>query len=539
MCAHMSEFERVPSFTHPKPDRNGGFMASREPLPVTFASYRNLETYDELIQADGQPRPAATALVRHLESISPEELRARQDAAERGIETAGITFTVYSQGQGIDRSWPFDIVPRVIDRHEWDRTEAGLVQRLSALNHFIGDVYGDRKIIKDGIVPTSLVEESPGYLPECQGIEPIHGVWAHICGSDLVRGSDGTLYVLEDNLRVPSGVSYMIENRMITKKVFAELFAAQSILPVDAYPDRLLRMLSSLGSRPNPVVAVLTPGIYNSAYFEHSFLARQMGIELVEGRDLFVEDDVAYLRTIEGPVRVDVLYRRVDDRFLDPMVFNPDSLLGAPGLMSAWRAGNLALANAPGTGVADDKVVYSYVPDMIRYYLNQEPLIENVPTYRCVDDDHRDFVLSHLDDLVVKPANESGGYGIVIGPSATQDVLAETAAAIEANPRNFVAQPVISLSTVPTLCDGVLQPRHVDLRSFTLQGAETYVACGGLTRVAMVERSLVVNSSQGGGSKDTWLVDTDARVATEAGTSQIQTQAQLPEAQLPEQTPST
>ncbi|MCB9389257.1 MAG: circularly permuted type 2 ATP-grasp protein [Acidimicrobiia bacterium] len=514
-------------------------MASREPLPVTFASYRNLETYDELIQADGQPRPAATALVRHLESISPEELRARQDAAERGIETAGITFTVYSQGQGIDRSWPFDIVPRVIDRHEWDRTEAGLVQRLSALNHFIGDVYGDRKIIKDGIVPTSLVEESPGYLPECQGIEPIHGVWAHICGSDLVRGSDGTLYVLEDNLRVPSGVSYMIENRMITKKVFAELFAAQSILPVDAYPDRLLRMLSSLGSRPNPVVAVLTPGIYNSAYFEHSFLARQMGIELVEGRDLFVEDDVAYLRTIEGPVRVDVLYRRVDDRFLDPMVFNPDSLLGAPGLMSAWRAGNLALANAPGTGVADDKVVYSYVPDMIRYYLNQEPLIENVPTYRCVDDDHRDFVLSHLDDLVVKPANESGGYGIVIGPSATQDVLAETAAAIEANPRNFVAQPVISLSTVPTLCDGVLQPRHVDLRSFTLQGAETYVACGGLTRVAMVERSLVVNSSQGGGSKDTWLVDTDARVATEAGTSQIQTQAHLPEAQLPEQTPST
>jgi len=478
-----------------------------------FSGYEP-DTFDELIDPDGVPRDAAAALVKHLERMGIEELEARQRAANLGIEAAGITFTVYSEGTGIDRAWPFDIVPRVISRRDWDRVDAGLVQRLTALNHFIADVYADQRIFADGIVPIELVANSPGFRPECRGATPAHGVWAHICGSDLVRGEDGTIYVLEDNLRVPSGVSYMLENREVTKRVFPDLFVEQSILPVDAYPERLRRILASLSPRGDEaVIGVLTPGIYNSAYFEHSFLARQMGVELVEGRDLFVEDEVLYMRTIHGPVQVDVLYRRVDDAFLDPEVFRPDSALGTPGMMSAWRAGNLAIANAPGTGVADDKAVYAYVPDMIRYYLNEEPILANVPTYQCGKDNDREYVLDHLDELVVKPANESGGYGIVIGPKATADELEQCAKEIRHDPRGFVAQPVVQLSVVPTLCDGELAPRHVDLRPFTLLGAESYVTCGGLTRVAMVEGSLVVNSSQGGGSKDTWVVDTDAVAA--------------------------
>ena len=481
---------------------------------MLFSDYRP-DTFDELIDEDGHPRDAAASLVRHLERIGIAEIEERQKAANVGIEAAGITFTVYAEGTGIDRAWPFDIVPRVISRRDWDRVDAGLVQRLTALNHFIADVYAEQRIFAEGIVPIELVTDSPGYRPECRGATPAHGVWAHICGSDLVRGKDGTIYVLEDNLRVPSGVSYMLENREITKRVFPDLFVEQSILPVDAYPERLRRILASLSPRGDEaVIAVLTPGIYNSAYFEHSFLARQMGVELVEGRDLFVEDDVLYMRTIHGPIRVDVLYRRVDDAFLDPEVFRPDSALGTPGMMSAWRAGNLALANAPGTGVADDKAVYAYVPEMIRHYLGEEPILSNVPTYQCGNDDDRAFVLDHLEELVVKPANESGGYGIVIGPKATTDELDHCAKEIRNDPRGFVAQPVIDLSVVPTLCDGTLAPRHVDLRPFTLLGAESYVTCGGLTRVAMVEGSLVVNSSQGGGSKDTWVVDTDARTAT-------------------------
>ncbi|MFN8050963.1 MAG: circularly permuted type 2 ATP-grasp protein [Acidimicrobiales bacterium] len=480
---------------------------------MLFSDYRPT-TFDELIDVDGEPREAAAALVRHLERLGMEEIEERQHAADLGIEAAGVTFTVYNEGTGIDRAWPFDIVPRVISRRDWDRVDAGLVQRLVALNHFIADVYGDQRIFADGIVPIDLVANSPGYRPECRGATPRHGVWAHICGSDLVRGADGTIYVLEDNLRVPSGVSYMLENREVTKRVFADLFRDQSILPVDAYPERLRRILASLSPLGDEaLIAVLTPGVYNSAYFEHSFLARQMGVELVEGRDLFVDDDVVYMRTIHGPIRVDVLYRRVDDSFLDPEVFRPDSTLGVPGIMGAWRAGNVAIANAPGTGVADDKAVYAYVPDMIRYYLDAEPILSNVPTYQCGRDADRAYVLDHLDELVVKPANESGGYGIIIGPRATSDELEQCAKEIRNDPRGFVAQPVIDLSVVPTLCDGTLAPRHVDLRPFTLLGAESYVTCGGLTRVARVEGSLVVNSSQGGGSKDTWVVDTDAVAA--------------------------
>lgn len=477
---------------------------------MLFSDYRS-DTFDELIDVDGHPRDAAASLVKHLERMGIEELEARQHAANLGIEAAGITFTVYTEGTGIDRAWPFDIVPRVISRRDWDRVDAGLVQRLTALNHFIADVYAEQKIFADGIVPFDLIANSPGYRPECRGATPMHGVWAHICGSDLVRGKDGTIYVLEDNLRVPSGVSYMLENREITKRVFPELFTEQSILPVDAYPERLRRILASLSPQGDQaVIGVLTPGIYNSAYFEHSFLARAMGVELVEGSDLVVIDDVAYLRTIDGLVRVDVLYRRVDDRYLDPTVFHPESVLGAPGLLGAWRAGNLAFANAPGTGVADDKAVYTLVPDMIRYYLGEEPILPNVETFWCADDAHRSHVLAHLDELVVKPVAEAGGYGIVVGPHATRSELDEAAERIRHDPAGYVAQPTLSLSTVPTLCNGELARRHVDLRPFTLLGAESYVTCGGLTRVAQREGSLVVNSSQGGGSKDTWIVDVDA-----------------------------
>ena len=449
--------------------------------------------------------------MEQIDALTPSELAARQRAAGLGIEAAGVTFTVYNEGLGIDRSWPFDIVPRVIARQEWDRIETGLLQRLTALNHFIDDVYGEQRIVAAGLVPGEIVTESRDYRPECRGVHPRHDVWAHICGSDLVRDSDGTMYVLEDNLRVPSGVSYVLENRLITKRVFGELFAHQSILPVDAYPDRLRRILASLTEVDDPVIAVLTPGIFNSAYFEHSFLARAMGVPLVEGRDLVVgDDDRVMLRTVEGLVQVDVIYRRVDDAFLDPEVFRADSTLGTPGLMRAWRAGKVAIANAPGTGVADDKVVYSYVPDMIRYYLGEEAILPNVPTYRCSKDDDLSYVLSHLDELVIKPANESGGYGIVIGPASTTQELADCAEQIRADPRNFVAQPVVTLSTVPTLVEDHLEPRHVDLRPFSLLGGESYVTCGGLTRVARTAGSLIVNSSQGGGSKDTWIVDTEA-----------------------------
>jgi uncharacterized circularly permuted ATP-grasp superfamily protein len=467
-------------------------------------------TWDELIDADGHARPAAATLVDRLRRMGSVELVERQNLADLEILAMGVTFTVYDDHQGIDRAWPLDIVPRVIAASEWREVEAGLKQRLKALNCFIDDLYNDQRVIADGVFPAELLDGSANFRPQCRGVQPPFGVWAHICGSDLVRDGDGTMYVLEDNLRVPSGVSYMLENRLVSKRVFADVFEHQSIEPVDSYVDELYGLLRSLAApdRSNPVVVVLTPGIYNSAYFEHSFLAQRMGIELVEGSDLCVgSDDIVYMRTIAGFERVDVIYRRIDDLFLDPDEFRPDSAVGVPGLMRAWRAGNVAIANAPGSGVADDKVVYAWVPDLIRYYLSEEPLLANVPTYRCVYADERAFVLQHLAELVVKPANESGGYGISIGNRASPEELAKVAEAIEADPRNWVAQPILSLSTAPTLCDGELQPRHLDLRPFILSGANQYVTNGGLTRVALREGSLVVNSSQGGGSKDTWIVE--------------------------------
>jgi uncharacterized circularly permuted ATP-grasp superfamily protein len=467
-------------------------------------------TWDELLEPDGTPRPAAAQLVEQLEALGIAELQDRQDLAELDILTMGITFTVYSDGRGIDRAWPFDVIPRVIDVEEWRRIERGLVQRLVALNQFIDDVYHDQRIVRDGVFPAELLTASASYRAECRGVSPRFGVWAHISGSDLVRDEDGTMYVLEDNLRVPSGVSYVLENRAVSKRAFADLFQRQSILPVDGYTDELDTLLCSLAPDgiDEPTVGVLTPGVYNSAYFEHSFLAQRMGAVLVEGRDLLVgDDDCVYMRTIGGLERVHVLYRRIDDLFLDPEVFRPDSLLGVPGLMRAWRAGNVGIANAPGAGVADDKVVYAWVPDIIRYYLGEEPLLPNVPTFRCLFDDERQYVIDHIDELVVKPANESGGYGILVGDRASRAELDERIAAIEADPRNWVAQPILRLSTAPTLCDGTIEPRHVDLRPFVLTGQSSYVTAGGLTRVALRKGSLIVNSSQGGGSKDTWIVE--------------------------------
>jgi uncharacterized circularly permuted ATP-grasp superfamily protein len=465
---------------------------------------------DVLIADDGSPRSFATALMALLERIGDDGLRSRQELAELDIATMGITFTVYSDGENIDRAWPFDIIPRIIDGAEWDQVTAGLAQRLRALNMFIDDLYNDRRIVADGVFPAELLEHSVNYREQCRGVHPKHGVWAHISGTDLVRDDDGQMYVLEDNLRVPSGVSYVIENRGVAKRAFAELFDRQRIRPVDGYTDELKRLLTELAPEgiDHPQLAVLTPGIYNSAYFEHSFLAERMGAELVEGADLVVgDDDCVYMKTIDGPERVDVIYRRIDDLFLDPEAFRSDSMLGVPGLMRAWKAGNVGLANAPGAGVADDKVVYAWVPDIIRYYLGAEPIIPNVPTYRTMYDEERRYVIENIGDLVVKPANESGGYGIVIGNRATRAELDEAIAAIEADPRNWVAQPILSLSTVPTLVNGGIEPRHVDLRPFVLTGRDSYVTPGGLTRVALTEGSLIVNSSQGGGSKDTWVID--------------------------------
>lgn len=492
-------------------------------MAVEWRDYDSKHFFDELLDASGMPRAGAEQLLGYLAAFSQKDLAERRLAADLAIKVMGVTFTVYSEGKNVDRAWPFDIIPRVISSREWERTERGLKQRVAALNHFIQDVYGARKIVKDGIFPASVLAESVNLRPQCMGMKPRGGIWAHICGSDLVRDADGTLYVLEDNLRVPSGVSYMLENRLVTKRVWPELFATTTIRPVDDYPAQLHDMLCALSPRPldSPTVVLLTPGIYNSAYFEHAYLAQQMGVELVEGPDLMVGDDgCVHMRTIHGLKRVDVIYRRVDDLFLDPEAFRPDSMLGVPGLMRAWQAGKVALANAPGAGVADDKVVYAYVPAMIKYYLGEDPILPNVPSYLCMDEKQKQHVLANLDKLVVKPANESGGYGMLIGPRATPAEREKFRELIEKNPRNYMAQPTLALSTAPTITDEGVQPRHLDLRPFILSKPDgsAYVTTGGLTRVAMVKGSLVVNSSQGGGSKDTWIVDVDA----DAVASQIQ-----------------
>jgi uncharacterized circularly permuted ATP-grasp superfamily protein len=479
---------------------------------LAWPSYRPEPFHDELVNRGGTPRPVAEALWRRIAALGPEALAERQVAADREMRAIGVTFTVYDDGQGVDRAWPFDVIPRVIPADEWHHIETGLVQRLYALNLFIDDVYHDQRSVKSGLVPPDLVAGSPTFRRECMGIDPPGGIWAHICGSDLVRDADGTFYVLEDNLRVPSGMSYLLENRMVAKHVFPELFRDYSIEPVDPFVGQMVNLLSSVSPSPRePTIVVLTPGVHNAAYFEHAFLAQQLGVELVEGSDLVVlDDDCVYVQTIEGLERVDVIYRRVDDLFLDPEVFHSDSLIGVAGMVRAWRAGRVALVNAPGAGVADDKALYAFVPDIIRYFLDEEPILDNVPTLRCADEASRHYVAANLSSLVMKPTSGSGGAGIVIGPQASADELDGTGRLIEENPRGWVAQPVLSLSTAPTLCDGEVVPRHVDLRPFTLIGPDgAYVTRGGLTRVATVEGSLVVNSSQGGGSKDTWIVDPD------------------------------
>ena len=488
-------------------------------MAIRWSQYPNKGFHDELIGPRGRPWPGSDHVAKYLRSLKENELAERRAAADVAIRAMGITFTVYNQdGGAIDRAWPFDIIPRIIEKQEWTRIEEGLKQRVRALNLFIDDIYNEQRIIRDGLFPAELIESSSNFRPQCRGISPRFQVWAHICGSDLVRDKDGAMYVLEDNLRVPSGVSYMLENRLVMKRVFPELFEQVNIQPVDNYPSQLYDMLASLSPRPGdtPEIAVLTPGIYNSAYFEHAYLAQQMGVELVQGSDLVVgDDDKVYMRAVEGLRQVDVIYRRIDDLFLDPEAFNPDSTLGVPGLMRAWKAGHVALANAPGAGVADDKVVYAFVPKMIRYYLDADPIIDNVPTYLCMNPKERAYVLANLDKLVVKPANESGGYGMLVGPHATQKEREKMARQIRRNPRNFIAQPTLTLSTTPTLVrDGAetgVEPRHVDLRPFILSGDTIQTTTGGLTRVALRKGSLVVNSSQGGGSKDTWIVDAEEK----------------------------
>jgi uncharacterized circularly permuted ATP-grasp superfamily protein len=473
-----------------------------------FASYDCGNLFDEAIQPCGTPRPGSEALIRRLNGLSSEELQRRQRMADATMLNLGITFNVYGHEGGTEKIFPFDIIPRIIEQHDWEQIERGLKQRIHALNLFIDDLYNDQKVVRDGVFPRELLETAATLRPQCRGFHPPQGIWCHITGTDLVRDNDGKFYVLEDNLRVPSGVSYVLENREVMKRIFPQVFEGLAIAPVENYPEKLLSTLMHSAPKgvTDPNIVVLTPGIYNSAYFEHSFLAQQMGVELVQGSDLAVVGDRVYTRTTKGLTRVDVIYRRIDDDFLDPLCFRPDSVLGVPGLMEVYKKGNVALANAPGNGVADDKAVYAYVPAIIKYYLNEEVILPNVPTYLCGDREHRQYVLEHLDELVMKPTNESGGYGIVIGPRAAKAEIEDVRQKILANPRNYVAQPLLHLSTVPTLVENGIEARHVDLRPFVLCGEEIYVLPGGLTRVALKKGSTVVNSSQGGGSKDTWVL---------------------------------
>jgi len=476
---------------------------------VDFADYPLGNSYDELFHENGEPRSLAERFAAKLQSLSSDELTRRQQAADQYLESVGITFNVYGHEQGTERVWPFDVVPRIIHGDEWARVDRGLQQRIRALNMFINDVYNDRRIMKEGVVPEHLVFSSKTYRPQCEGLEPPHKAWCHITGTDLVRDKDGRLYVLEDNLRCPSGVSYVLTNRELMKRTFSNVFQGMSVTPIEDYAENLLSTLLECAP-PNisgpPTAVLLTPGIYNSAYFEHTFLSQQMGIELVEGSDLIVSDGHVHMKTTVGLQRVDVIYRRIDDDFLDPQAFRKDSALGVEHLMDVYRAGRVSIANAPGTGIADDKAIYAYVPQIIRFYLDEDPILENVPTYLCSDEKQRKHVLQNLSNLVVKPTNESGGYGILMGPQSTEEEREMCAAAIHKNPRDWIAQPMLNLSTVPTMIDGELRPRHVDLRPFVLSGKETFVMPGGLTRVALREGSMIVNSSQGGGSKDTWVL---------------------------------
>ncbi|WP_018391359.1 circularly permuted type 2 ATP-grasp protein [Ancylobacter sp. FA202] len=467
--------------------------------------------FDEMTNADGSIRPAYAALSRWLSNVPPDVLDYRRREAEFIFRRIGITFAVYGESDAQERLIPFDIIPRILTGTEWRRLSLGLEQRTKALNLYLKDIYSRREILKAGVVPEDLVYQNPAFRPEMNGQKVPHDLYVHIAGIDVVRVDADTFYVLEDNARTPSGVSYMLENREIMMRLFPELFADNRVAPVENYTDELLATLKSLApgtSNSDPAVVVLTPGIYNSAYYEHSFLADKLGVELVEGRDLFVRNDIVYMRTTEGPRRVDVIYRRLDDDFIDPLTFRPDSALGVPGLMSAYNAGNVTLTNAVGTGVADDKAVYSYMPDIIRFYLGEEPLLKNVPTWRCREPDHLKYVLDHLNELVVKEVHGSGGYGMLIGPRADKAQIELFRAKLKQDPNNFIAQPTLALSTCPTFVEEGIAPRHVDLRPFVLTGADKVrIVPGGLTRVALEAGSLVVNSSQGGGTKDTWVLE--------------------------------
>ncbi len=465
--------------------------------------------WDEMFSNEGV-RQHYSNFVSAIENLSAGEMSHKDELAKKLFMSQGITFTVYSSGEGVEKIFPFDIIPRIIRASEWAMIEAGIKQRLKALNIFLRDIYHDQFIIKDGILPSKLIYSCPNFLREMMHVDIPHDIYTHISGIDLIRDSDGTYYVLEDNLRTPSGVSYMLENRSITYRIFPSLLPRNKVRSVKHYPDLLLRNLLALANRntSNPTVVLLTPGIFNSAYFEHTTLARLMGIELVEGRDLVVDNHFVYMKTTRGLQKVDVIYRRVDDDFIDPLVFRPDSMLGVPGIYWAYRKGNVAIINAMGNGVADDKAVYSYVPDMIRYYLNEEPILKNVPTYRLEIVQHREEVFKNMDKMVIKKTNESGGYGMLIGSAATEQEMDDFRQAILADPRSFIAQPIISLSSSPCYINGQLQPRRVDLRPYALFGPDGIdIVPGGLTRVALKEGSLVVNSSQGGGSKDTWIVE--------------------------------
>lgn len=475
---------------------------------MNFKNYESGDFYDELILPDGTPRPAAGFLVDKINTLNRNELKKIQSFAELELLNMGITFNVVDDKEGKERIFPFDLIPRTITASEWDRVDRGLKQRIRALNEFLIDVYGDQKILKDKIIPSETVYSADGYHKIHQITKPHKNIWCYINGSDLIRGKDGNFMVLEDNLRVPSGVSYVIENRIIMKRVFPDLFRKSYVEPIDDYSMKLLDVLRYVSPNQDgeSTIALLTPGVYNSAYFEHSFLAQEMGIELVEGRDLFCHGGYVHMRTTQGFKKVDVLYRRIDDAYLDPHYFKNDSVLGVPGLMDVYRNGRISLVNAPGTGVADDKVIYAYVPKMIKYYLNEDPILPNVETYICGDSQERDYVLANLEKLVVKTANGAGGYGMLMGPSSTVKERKAFAEKIKQTPRNYIAQPPISLSRVPTIIGNKPEGRHVDLRPFVLYGKDIFVMPGGLTRVALKKNSLIVNSSQGGGSKDTWVL---------------------------------
>ena len=463
--------------------------------------------FDEMNDANGVCRAHYQDFSRWLANTPPELLAQRRREADLLFHRAGITFTLYGDEQDTERLIPFDIIPRSIPASEWSLIERGCIQRVNALNMFLADIYHDQRIIKAGIIPAEQVLGNEGYQKAMVGLDLHRDIYSHISGVDLVRDGDGTYYVLEDNLRTPSGVSYMLEDRKMMMRLFPEVFAKQRIAPVDHYPNLLLKTLKSSSRLDNPNVVVLTPGRFNSAFFEHAFLAREMGVELVEGADLFVQDLKVFMRTTDGPKAVDVIYRRIDDAFLDPQAFNPESMLGVPGLVAAYCAGNVVLANAIGTGVADDKSIYPYVPAMIRFYLDEEPILQNVPTFQCRKPDELSHVLANLEQLVVKETQGSGGYGMLVGPASTAAEIEDFRQRIKARPHAYIAQPTLSLSTCPTFVENGIAPRHIDLRPFVLSGKETRLVPGGLTRVALKEGSLVVNSSQGGGTKDTWVVE--------------------------------